>query len=134
MSLDVYLQWFQNGDAQGVPEERVRSAFGDALKIQDDLGWRLSYGPGLQSDVYLSRRDGKVKGLTVNRPVEAPALWQALFDLLSIENAVFYFPESSLFARSDAVAGHLPPGMVESLGPLQVVSSPVALRQTLSAA
>ena len=134
MSFDVYIQWFHDGDSQGLPEERVRSAFGDALKVQDDFGWRLSYGPGLESDVYVSRRDGKVEGLTVNRPAEAPALWQALFDFLGVENAVFFFPGSGLFIRSIAVVRHLPPEMVEALGPPRVVSSAAALRHTLDAA
>jgi hypothetical protein len=134
MSFDVYVQWFQDGGPQGVPEDRVRSVFGDALKAQEAFGWRLFYGPGLESDVFVSGRDGKVDGLTVNRPVEAPALWQSLFDFLGIENAVFYFPGSGLFIRSTAVAAHLPPEMVEALGPPQVVSSAAALRRTLDAA
>jgi hypothetical protein len=82
MSLDIYVQWFRDGSAEGVPQGRVRSIFGDALKAQDAHGWRLSYGRGLESDVYLSVRDSKIEGLTVNRPADAPELWQSLFELL----------------------------------------------------
>ena len=134
MSLDIYVRWFRDGAAEGVPEGRVRTIFGDALEAQDELGWRISYGHGLDSQVYLSLRDSKIEGLTVNRPAEAPELWQALFDLLGVQNGVFFFPGSRLFVRSAAVAAHVPLEMVEALGSPEVVSSAEALRQTLSPA
>ena len=48
---------FRDGECDRVPEERIREIFGNALKVVDDLAWRLSYGRNLTSDVYLSRRD-----------------------------------------------------------------------------
>ena len=135
MSFDVYVQWFRDGAPDGVPEERVRDSFGDALKSEDDLGWRLSYGDGMTSDVYLSRHDdGSVHGITVNRPVGAVELWDALYDLLALQNAVFYFPGGGLFVRAAKTGVHLPAEMVEVLGPPTCVTSPDDLLRALTAA
>ena len=135
MSFDVYVQWFRDGASDGVPEERVRDSFGDALKVEDDLGWRLSYADDMTSDIYLSRRDdGSVEGITVNRPVGAHELWRALYDLLALQNAVFYFPGSRLFVRAAEAGVHLPAEMVEALGPPTCVTSPDDLLRVLTAA
>jgi hypothetical protein len=135
VSFEVYVQWFRDGEGDGVPEERVRELFGEALKAEDELGWRLSYGPDMTSDVYLSRReDGSVEGITVHRPVDAPELWQALFDLLGVQNAVFFFPDGGLFVRSTDARAHLPPDMTEALGSPVLVTSAADLVRTLDAA
>ena len=135
MSFEVYVQWFRDGEGDGVPEERIRELFGEALKVEDELGWRLSYGPDMTCDVYLSRReDGSVEGITVHRPVDAPELWQALFDLLGVQNAVFFFPGGGLFVRSTDARAQLPPDMTEALGSPSLVTSAADLVRTLDAA
>jgi hypothetical protein len=135
VSFDIYVQWFRDGASDGVPEERIRESFGDALKVEDDMGWRLSYGHDMTSDIYLSRRDdGAVEGITVSRPVVASELWQALFDLLGMQSAVFFFPDGGLFVRSEGAGEHLPPSMLEALGPPTLVASAADLIRAVNAA
>jgi len=135
LSFEVYVQWFRDGESDGVPEKLVRESFGAALKVEDEHGWRLSYGRGKASDVYLSRReDGAIDGLTVHRPVVAPGLWRALFDLLGIRRAVFFFPDGGLFVRSRSAGAHLPAEMREALGKPKLVRSPADLVRAIDEA
>ncbi|HEY5452999.1 MAG TPA: hypothetical protein VIQ54_29800 [Polyangia bacterium] len=135
MSFEVYVQWFCDGEPDGVPEKRVRECFGAALKVEDEHGWRLSYGRGKTSDVYLSRRDdGAIDALTVHRPVVAPGLWQALFDLLGVQRAVFFYPDSGLFVRSRDAGAHLPSEMREALGRPKLVKTAADLVRAIDAA
>lgn len=132
MSLDVYVQWFRNGVADSVDEARVREVFGDALYTEHDWGWQLNYGRGVAADVYVRPRAGRIEALTINRPIELSALWQAVFDLLGLEHAVFYFPGSPPYVRSAASAEHLPHEMVAALGVPQIVTSAAALKREVS--
>src|SRR5262245_55327341 len=132
MSFEVYVQWFRNGEADGVPEERIRAFFGSALKVEDELGWRLSYGRDMTSDVYLSRReDSAVEGITVHRSVDVPQLWQALFHLLGLQNAVFFFPGGGLFVRSADAGAHVAAEMREALGTPHLVTSATDLTRAI---
>lgn len=132
MSLDLYVQWFRDGSADSVDETRVREIFGDALDAEHDWGWQLDYGRDADVDVYVRPRAGRIEALTINRPVESSALWQAVFDLLALEQAVFYFPGSPPYIRSASVAAHLPREMVDALGTPQIVTSAAALKREVS--
>ena len=136
MSFDVYVEWFRDGEPAWVPTDDVRHAFGEALVSEDDLGWRLSFGPDLESDVYLSFHDNdasRVSSLSVNRPSSADAMWTSLFALLGMGNSVFYFPGGGVFARSPNVGRHVPREMVEALGEPQVVAQPQDLVDAIAA-
>jgi hypothetical protein len=66
----------------------------------------------------------RIAFLYVHRPGEAPALWAALLAVLRMGNVILYWPgRHPPLAATEAVASHLPPEMLESLGRPEVVSS-----------
>lgn len=136
MSFDIYIQWFSDGESGWVPTEDVRRVFGSALVGEEDFGWRLSFGPNLDSDVHLFFHEGdpsRLSGVSVNRPCSVDAMWVALFDLLGFGNSVFYFPGGAMFVRSSSSARHVPPDMLEALGVPRVVFRPTDLVDAIKA-
>ncbi len=138
MSFDIFIQWFQDGEPAGVLVEQVRSTLGSALVAEDEHGWQLSFGPDCESDLYLSfvgdNDQSRVSGVTVNRPCAHEMLWEALFELMSLGNGVFYFPDARPLVRSPSAVDHLPADMVESLGEPEVVVQASALLAAIEAA
>jgi len=126
-SFDVYVQWFRGGDADRVSTNELRRAFGTALVAEDGLGWRLSFGPDLKSDIYLSfdgEDTSRMRGVTLNRPSSAEAMWVALFNLLGLGTSVFFFPGGGMFGRSPHVRQHIPADMIEAPGEPQRIARP----------
>ena len=88
---------------------------------EEEQGWRLT-----ECDVYLERLaddDERTSSIMIARPSTSPELWDAIFSLLRLGNGVFYFPGSSLYVASQSAIGHLPPEMIEALGPPTLAGS-----------
>lgn len=137
LSFSVFINWFANGEPDWISTDELRRVFGKFLASEDEFGWRLSFGPQLDSDVYLRFGDDdttKVCGLSVDRPSSAPAMWTALYELLGVGNAVFYFPGSGLYTRLPNAAHHLPRDMLDALGDPKVVMRPDALPEAIESA
>ncbi len=121
MGFDVFLQWHEFGGPASVPEHTVRKAFGEMLVSEDAHCLRLSEG-----DVYLGgSKDGGdgVSSVTVSRPTDSKQLWDAVYSLLRVGYGVFYFPGGGPLIASSQAAAHLPPELVETLGPAIVAQS-----------
>jgi hypothetical protein len=77
MSFEIYIQWFRDGHEDWVGTDELSQVFGAVLVAEDNLEWRLSFGPNLKPNVYLtfnSDDTSKVCSITVNRPSSADAM------------------------------------------------------------
>jgi hypothetical protein len=138
VSFDVYLQVFDNGEASGIPRDRVRDAFGAAFVTDSASGsWRVQYDAQNSCDVYLNldAGAGMLQGLSINRPCGDIRLWHALATILSLGNVVLYFPgcKAPLIANVN-VRQHLPLDMIEALGEPMVLTSGAEILREIQAA
>jgi hypothetical protein len=124
VSFEVYVQFFERGEAAGVATADVLAAFPEAAP-PDEFGFhRIAYGEQSWCELRLSTdADGHATAVTIDRPVAEPRLWDGVWRLLQLGNAVLYWPAADrpLVARAE-VAAHLPRDMVEALGAPRIVA------------
>jgi hypothetical protein len=65
---------------------------------------------------------GQVMGLTVSHPCDAPALWDAILQVVRERHGVCYWPGGAVIA-TPGTGDHLPEEVRASLGSLIVVSN-----------
>jgi hypothetical protein len=123
MSFAVWVQWFENGQPVGIPEAAVERAFGAAVTKRDGSKWLLRHGKRDLCELHL-RSGGaqEVLGLTLSHPCDAPAVWDAIHQVVSERRGVCYWPGGGVIARAEAKE-HLPIEMRASLGALSVVAN-----------
>jgi hypothetical protein len=137
MSLDVYLQVFDKGEATGIPRDSVRDAVGAVFVTETASGsWRVQYDAENSCDVYLNvdAGAGMLQGLSINRPCGDMRLWQALATILRLGNVVLYFPgcKAPLIANLNA-RQHLPLDMIEALGEPMILTSGAEILREIQA-
>lgn len=126
MSFDLFVGCFEEGDLASFPTEVVINAFAahtlevepDCLRLAyDDSGIACTY-------VYLDTSAPHTSHFSVNRPVDDPALYEALLAILREGNLALYMAGDCppLLGRAET-ANHLPADMIEALG------EPVLLQQ-----
>ncbi|SPE60703.1 hypothetical protein SBV1_470007 [Verrucomicrobia bacterium] len=65
-----------------------------------------------------------LRGFTVLRPCADARFWDAMASILRLGNVVLYFPaRCPPLIADDKVAQHLPPSMIEAIGPPKRVST-----------
>lgn len=119
MSFDLFVGCFEEGDLASFPTEVVVTAFApytlavepDCLPLAfDDSGMACTY-------VYLDTTTPHTSHFSVNRPVDDPALYEALLAILRSANLALYMAGNCppLLGRAET-ARHLPADMIEALG------------------
>jgi hypothetical protein len=122
MSFDVFVECFEHGKSNGIPEREIRAAFGSALRDDPQFEcWLVGYGPEPTgtSTVYFSRDSSdaeKITGFMVNRPLADPRFWNAIYRIMLLGNVVLVFPgnEHPLVAAPAAIE-HLPEGLQDAV-------------------
>lgn len=119
MSFDLFVGCFEQGDIASFPAELVISAFapftlvvepGGLILGFDDSGTPCTY-------VHLDMAATQISDFSVNRPVDEPALYEALLAILRSAPVALYMAGECppLIGRAET-ARHLPPDMIETLG------------------
>lgn len=122
------MNCFDQGHAAGMPEEAVRSAFSHFAADSESDHWRLRYDKANSCIIDVTRLDGTaglISGLTLHRPCADPRLWDSIYRVMIAGQWVLFFPSEKppiIVANSNHVK-HMPVGMAESLGPVQVARS-----------
>ncbi|MGZ3426397.1 MAG: hypothetical protein ACXVCV_07100 [Polyangia bacterium] len=123
------VQFFDRGEPAAVATADVLAAFPEAIE-PDPFGFRrLVYGAQSWCDLNLSRdANGDAVGVLILRPVKEPRLWDGIWRLLQLGNAVLFTSSGDrpLLARSEVTA-HLPAALLEALGEPLVVASGEAI-------
>jgi hypothetical protein len=127
MRNDIYLQCFRNGQPAGWPVPALLLLFPIQTRESRPGSWHIRYDERNSCDIAVfpfPANGAFIESLCIHRPCSDSRLWQALFTLLRIGNVVLYSSGDlpPLVAEETALA-HLPPGMIESLGPPVCVHS-----------
>jgi hypothetical protein len=137
MSLNVYLQCFRDGEPAGLPRAGVRDLFPVGADSEPDY-WRVRYDDLNSCDIVVvpDPADGAlVRSLCVHRPCRDGRLWDALLGVMRLGPVALYFPGDAPPLVADEAAGpHLPPDLVEALGPPRRVGSGEEIRLTIESA
>ncbi|PTU75170.1 hypothetical protein [Pseudomonas mangrovi] len=119
MSFDLFVGCFENGELASFPTEVVINAFAAHTLAIDPDGLRLAYDDsGMACTyVYLDTSAPRTSHFSVNRPVDDPALYQALLAILREGHLALYMAGDCppLLGRAET-ARHLPADMIEALG------------------
>lgn len=134
----MFVQYFERGSFASVPRYHVQLTFGEYLAFREPNYWHLHYDDlnfcnigvtSVQSD------ESFIHCLAVHRPCADARLWDALFSVLRLGNAILYLPDcKSPLVADSAVTEHLPPSMVSSLGQPVCVCSGTEIMQNIEAA
>lgn len=124
MSFDIFIQKFVAGEAQQLPPEAFRHAFGPALEERAAGKFRVVYADGGVADISVGG-DRKAHGMAINRPPNSPAFWDSIVAYLRETQSVLYWPgapPAAAVASIDVIA-QLPPDLIQGLGTPQLVHS-----------
>jgi hypothetical protein len=125
MSFDVYLRCVGPDEQSGISRAAVRSLFPVVEEKSEKDNWRVRYDAQDECDVGVdpapASPDEMLNGLSVNRPCGNLKFWQALLAVLRMGAVVIFWPGGPPVVADEAVVEFLPPSMIESIGPAQVV-------------
>lgn len=138
MSMDYWLQAFENGEEGLFPLSVVETAFGAAITAKKFVGaertnkrgvvLKLNYPGEPEFDISLRVTDDASPLTSGFGFVHAPvcdAFWQSLLDIMKITATALYWAETenALVIGQQQTRAHLPADMIETLGEPRVVSS-----------
>lgn len=126
MSFDLFVGCFEEGELARFPTQVVLDAFAPhTLAIEPDC-LQLAFADSTVActHLYLDTSAALTSQLSVNRPVDDPALFEALLAILRSAHLAPYMAGDCppLLGRAET-ARHLPADMIEALG------EPVLLRK-----
>jgi hypothetical protein len=129
MSFDLFFGCFHLGQKASFPRNLLDEHFGPYISRRESTCFTVDFGDAGTSHVYCDE-DDRIDGFSVNRPVAAAALYQAIFELLRTEPLVLVMPgKCPPLIGSAETAPHVPADMVDALGNPVVVQSPGEILQ-----
>lgn len=124
MSLDVFLQSFENGNPQGVATTDIVECAREFITEQAETYLELVFGPADSCTLYLDTNEPTVSGITVNRPCGDRRLANVLFRIMQLGNFVLYVPgEDRPLVVHPGTTKHLPDELIEAVGEPIVVTT-----------
>ena len=124
MSLDVFVQFFENEEPAAIQLEHISKIFNSYAKHveeESDSVWEVVFETG-SATLFFGGTDGNdfVDGFMVNRPCIDEQLWKCMYKCLSLGNGVILIPgfEGVVSNRLD-VGEHLPEDMLEGIGKIK---------------
>jgi len=127
MSFEVFLQCFDRGEPAGIDREAIRALFPVDNERSDGTLWSVWYDQQNGCDIFVEPLESDpslVTALTVSRPCEDRRLWEALLAVMRMGAVTLYFPgEAPPLVAGAQVAHHLPPDMVETMGPPAIAAT-----------
>src|SRR4051794_20414369 len=103
MSLDVFVDAYNNGAPAGIPSGAVRAIFGRFVTEIDMTCWRLRYDDANFCDLYLEvdpHEPSKISGFMISGPCADERLWDALASVLKLGAVVLHFEGRVAFVGS----------------------------------
>jgi hypothetical protein len=116
MSFDLYIGGCLNGKKAPFPRALLARYFGEFVSRREPRCLTLSFEGGEECLLFCDDEE-LVEICSINRPGPAPALYQAIFELLRSANLVLFLPGECppLVGRAETIT-HVPADMVEGLG------------------
>ncbi|HEY1315319.1 MAG TPA: hypothetical protein VGE92_15665 [Steroidobacteraceae bacterium] len=134
MSYDLFVGCFVDGEKARFPRERLESYFGPYITRREQNCSTLDFGAHGTSYLYCADQI-QIDGFSINRPVGAPELFQALFDALRAGPLVLFAPGDCPPLIGDAQHSvHVPAAMVAALGTPVVLRSAAEILQRIATA
>jgi len=130
MSFDIFLGCMKNGESATFPRALVETAFAPFIESRSDRSWKLTDS---LADVWI-QAGPEIYGFTVSRPPgDEHPFWQALFDLMRQTQSVLYWPSDgpASVVTDEAVIAHMPAEMIEIVGPVIVVETPLEIGECI---
>jgi hypothetical protein len=130
MGFDIYVAWSEHGEPASVPFAALEELFAGAIKARSasalGTSWILAYGNTLCEA--LIQGDGtRVTCVSIDRPVGALDLWNALLQAMNLGHGVCFWPGDAYAVATEADRAHVPLTVIEDREP-SVVSSGIELR------
>ncbi|WP_194207681.1 hypothetical protein [Superficieibacter sp. 1612_C1] len=134
MSMDYWLQAFDNGEGGFFPLSVVENAFGSAIVSNDNNGYlRLEYPSDprfldfieLRVPVFSTEEGLMTDGFAFVHAPGHKAFWQSLVDILRVTPTALYWADTqdALVIGQQETRQHLPPDMIETLGEPRLITS-----------
>ena len=124
MSFDVFVQYFEDGEAGLVSINSLRDIFAPYVTEELENIWQVVYNDLNSSVLFLREVDdgGNIDGFCINRPCADVRLWESMYKCVSLGNCVIYWPGlEGLLSNRAEVSKHIPQDMLGSLGKVRVV-------------
>ena len=130
MSLDLVLSCWRHGQMHRLPTTQLSAPFQPLVLRRAPRCLVLGLADGQESLLFGDHAADNGHGLTLSRPVDDPALWQAVFEALQCVGTVLLVPGPvpPLVGQADTLP-QLPADMVDSLGAPALAASPADIRR-----
>lgn len=135
MSFDLFVNVFRDGEPAAVPTADLRRPFDRYVRHVEPRCLVLGFAQGQQSELFIDTAAPVASGLCINRPVDDPQLFDAVFDLLRQTGVVLLIPgEVPPLVGTLDTARHLPADMTDAMGSARVVASGAEIRDWIARA
>ncbi|MEX0726585.1 MAG: hypothetical protein WD065_09975 [Planctomycetaceae bacterium] len=127
MSFEVFIQRIdEHGETIPVARDKIRPFFPVVEDKSESDFWHIRYGESYcHVNLHVRKNDPQlIDRIVVWRPCDDEKLWEAIYNLMSQEKMLMYYPgcEGPLVAVQNA-AVPLPADMIAALGPPVLVAS-----------
>jgi len=117
MSVEVFVQAFENGAPQPVPTARVVACFSASVTSAGDSFLELGFGPTDSCTVYLATASETLSDFMVHRPCGDPALAACLFAAMGLGHFILFVPgDPAPIVTARSTVTHIPEDMIRALG------------------
>lgn len=133
MSFDIFVQFFLDKEEATVPLDSILAKFAPYAEEEDT--WKIVYDEQNECSLFFGEVDDNrhVGGFCVNRPCADERFWKAIYECLNVGNGVLFWPGLEGMIATADITEHIPDEMLESLGPVTVVSDHHEILQILKA-
>lgn len=134
MSMDYWLQAFDNGEEGFFPLSVVENAFGSAIVSNNHNGYLTLEYPSdpqflncleLQVSVLRTEKGLMTEGFAFVHAPGHEAFWKSLVDILRVTPTALFWADTqdALVIGQQETRQHLPSDMIESLGEPRLITS-----------
>jgi hypothetical protein len=118
MSFEFWVSYWESGTPGRVPRDAVLAPFRPWMKPHPVYEHYIEFTPDQHCYLYLDPPDEEsVSHVAVKHPSGGAEFWEALFTILGLGHAIFYYGGCNHPIARDATAvDHMPPEMIESFG------------------
>jgi hypothetical protein len=133
-TVELFLQWFENGKATGVPVETVQAVFNPHLQVVDLENWKIRYGDSNECGVGvvpLPSNRSLITLISMAAPCADARLWTSLFTILNLGNCVLFGSNRTVVMADLKTAKHLPWDLAKSGVEVRQISGGAEIRHAI---
>lgn len=133
-SVELFVQWFENGKAAGVPVETIREMFNPYLEAVDPENWKIRYDERNECGIWavpLPLNRSLITLISIAAPCPDARFWNSLFAILNLGNCMLFGSNRTVVMADLQMARHAPWDLAKSGVEVREISGGAEIRHVI---